>query len=144
MNNTFAMLLGGIGFACVLVYLLVVINYQSFRDGFLVLIPIPVVISGVVFMLYVTDSIICIPALMGMIMAVGVSCANTILLTSFAVQDFRISKNATLSAENAGVTRFRPILMTTTPCITKKLLRARISATWLKLSPGLAQGIRLC
>ena len=117
MNNTFAMLFGGILLSCVLVYLLAVINYQSFKDGFLVLLPIPIAICGVVFMLYASDTVICVPALMGMIMAVGVSCANSILLTSFAVQEYKISKNAFETAIKAGVTRFRPILMTTTAMI---------------------------
>ncbi len=111
------MLFGGILLACVLVYLLAVINYQSFKDGFLVLFPIPVAICGVVFILYVTDSTFCVPALMGMIMAVGVSCANSILLTSFATQEFKISKDGFDAAISAGVTRFRPILMTTTAMI---------------------------
>ncbi len=114
MNNTFVMLFGGILLACVLVYLLAVINYQSFKDGFLVLLPIPIAICGVVFILYITDSTFCVPALMGMIMAVGVSCANSILLTSFATQEYKISKDGFDSAISAGVTRFRPILMTTT------------------------------
>lgn len=113
MNNTFVMLFGGILLACVLVYLLAVINYQSFKDGFLVLLPIPIAICGVVFILYITDSTFCVPALMGMIMAVGVSCANSILLTSFATQEFKITKNGLNASKNAGVTRFRPILMTT-------------------------------
>lgn len=117
MNNTFVMLLGGILLACVLVYLLAVINYQSFKDGFLVLLPIPITICGVVFILYITDSTFCVPALMGMIMAVGVSCANSILLTSFATQEYKISKDSFEASIRAGVTRFRPILMTTTAMI---------------------------
>ena len=117
MNNTFVMLFGGILLACVLVYLLAVINYQSFKDGFLVLLPIPIAICGVVFILYITDSTFCVPALMGMIMAVGVSCANSILLTSFATQEYKISKDGLNASISAGVIRFRPILMTTTAMI---------------------------
>lgn len=117
MNNAFTMLFGGILLSCVLVYLLAVINYQSFKDGALVLLPIPIAICGVVFILYITDSTICVPALMGMIMTVGVSCANSILLTSFATQEFKRTQNGFISAINAGVTRFRPILMTTTAMI---------------------------
>ena len=117
MNSAFVMLFGGIILACVLVYLLAVINYQSFKDGFLVLLPIPIAICGVVFILYITDSTFCVPALMGMIMSVGVSCANSILLTSFATQEYKISKDGFESSISAGVTRFRPILMTTTAMI---------------------------
>jgi len=123
MNNTFGMLFGGILLSCVLVYLLAVINYQSFKDGFLVLLPIPIAICGVVFILYISDSTICVPALMGMIMAVGVSCANSILLTSFATQEYKVSKDAFESAIKAGTTRFRPIIMTTTAMILLRLIR---------------------
>ncbi len=81
------------------------------------MLPTPIAICGLVFILYITDPTFCVPALMGMIMAVGVSCANSILLTSFATKEYKISKDGFDAAISAGITRFRPILMTTTAMI---------------------------
>lgn len=117
MINTFFMLFIGIFLSCVLVYLLAVINYKSFKNGILVLFPLPLAVSGVLYMLYTTDTTICVPALMGMIMAIGVSCANSILLVSFANTRYQISQNAYEAVLTAATVRFRPILMTTSAMI---------------------------
>src|ERR1700757_4430468 len=84
MNDSFRDLVIGLLFAAVFVYLLMVVNYQNFGDPFVVILALPMTMCGIVTMLYVTDTTLSVPSLMGAIMAVGVASANSILLVTFA------------------------------------------------------------
>jgi multidrug efflux pump subunit AcrB len=103
--------LGLIG-AAVLVYLLLVINFQSWRDPFIVLTPLPIAGAGVVWGLWLTHTYFSVPALMGAIMTIGLATANSILVVSFANQRMAEGANALDAALDAGRTRLRPVLMT--------------------------------
>ncbi len=114
MNSSFLRLGLGIIFALLLVYLLMVVNFQSWMDPFIILMAIPGTLSGILWMLFVTQTTLNVPSLMGSIMCIGVATANSILLVTFA-NDERISgKSAIESAHSAGFTRIRPVIMTAT------------------------------
>jgi multidrug efflux pump subunit AcrB len=112
MNDAFRDLGLGLLFAAVLVYLLMVVNYQNFGDPFVVILALPATFSGILTMLYVTGTTINVPSLMGAIMAVGVASANSILLVTFAREQQLAGKPAIEAAVDAGHTRIRPVLMT--------------------------------
>jgi CzcA family heavy metal efflux pump len=112
MNLAYAGLLSGIAFALVLVYLLLVVNFQSWIDPLIVLLGSSSALSGVVLILYVSQISFSVPALMGAIMSLGVASANSILLVSFAEEKRKEGKSARDAAAEAGATRFRPIMMT--------------------------------
>ena len=112
MNNAFRNLGIGIVFAAVFVYLLMVVNYQNFGDPFVVILALPATLCGIVTMLFVTDTTLNVPSLMGAIMAVGVASANSILLVTFAREQQLDGWSAFDAAINAGYTRIRPVLMT--------------------------------
>jgi multidrug efflux pump subunit AcrB len=105
-------LLTGIALALVLVYLLLVVNFQSWTDPLIILMAIPGALCGIVWSLFLTQTPISVPALMGAIMSIGVASANSILVVSFAREQLHEGKDALESALNAGATRFRPVLMT--------------------------------
>jgi multidrug efflux pump subunit AcrB len=96
----------------VLVYALIVVNFQSWLDPFIVIAGLPGALAGIVWMLFVTGTHISVPALTGAIMCMGVATANSILVVSFAKEQMDEGFNAMQAALNAGFTRFRPVIMT--------------------------------
>src|ERR1700760_2847611 len=112
MNDSFRNLGLGLLFAAVLVYLLMVVNYQNFGDPFVVILALPATFCGILVMLYVTGTTLNVPSLMGAIMAVGVASANSILLVTFAREQQIAGHSAFEAALSAGRTRIRPVLMT--------------------------------
>src|SRR5580692_272432 len=117
MNSAFRDLAIGILFAAVFVYLLMVVNYQTWGDPFVVILALPATFCGIVTMLYVTGTTISVPSLMGAIMAIGVASANSILLVTFAREQQLAGMPAFDAAIAAGRTRIRPVLMTATAMI---------------------------
>jgi multidrug efflux pump subunit AcrB len=112
MQSSFQGLLGGLVLAIVLVYLLIVVNFQSWLDPFIIITALPATLAGIVMFLFFSHTTISVPALMGSIMSVGVATANSILIVSFAKERLEETKNASQAALEAGFTRFRPVLMT--------------------------------
>jgi multidrug efflux pump subunit AcrB len=112
MNDSFRNLGIGLLFAAVLVYLLMVVNYQNFGDPFVVILALPATLCGIVTMLFITGTTLSVPSLMGAIMAVGVASANSILLVTFAREQQLKGHSAFEAALSAGHTRIRPVLMT--------------------------------
>jgi multidrug efflux pump subunit AcrB len=112
MNSSFVRLGLGLVFAILLVYLLMVVNFQSWLDPFIILMALPGAISGIVWMLFVTQTTFNVPSLMGAIMSIGVATANSILLVSFANDERMEGKGALEAALSAGFTRIRPVTMT--------------------------------
>jgi multidrug efflux pump subunit AcrB len=112
MNDAFRDMGIGLVFAAVFVYLLMVVNYQTWGDPFVVILALPATFCGIVTMLYVTDTTLSVPSLMGAIMAVGVASANSILLVTFAREQQLAGRTAFDAAVAAGHTRIRPVLMT--------------------------------
>jgi multidrug efflux pump subunit AcrB len=112
MQSSFAGLLSGIVFAVVLVYLLMVINFQSWIDPFIIITGLPGAMAGVVWMLFVTGTTVSVPALTGAIMCIGIATANSILVVSFARERLGEGSSPMQAALEAGVGRFRPVLMT--------------------------------
>jgi multidrug efflux pump subunit AcrB len=112
MNSAFNDLTIGLLFAAVFVYLLMVVNYQSFIDPLAVILALPGAASGILLMLFVTGTTLSVPSLMGAIMSVGVASANSILLVTFAREQRQVGMSAFQAALSAGTTRLRPVLMT--------------------------------
>jgi multidrug efflux pump subunit AcrB len=112
MNTSFEGLAYGLIFAVVLVYLLMVVNFQSWIDPLIILMALPGALCGILWMLFVTGTTINVPSLMGAIMCIGVATANSILLITFANDQRKIGKDAHDAAWAAGVTRLRPVIMT--------------------------------
>ncbi len=112
MNSSFIGLLAGLGFSIVLVYLLIVVNFQSWLDPFIILTALPAALAGIVWFLFVTGTTISVPALTGSIMCIGVATANSILVVSFSKEKLQAGKTPSEAALEAGFTRFRPVLMT--------------------------------
>jgi len=112
MRSSFLGLLTGLLFAIVLVYLLIVVNFQSWLDPFIILMALPAALAGIVWFLFMTGTTISVPALTGSIMCVGVATANSILVVSFAKEQLSAGLSATEAALQAGYMRFRPVLMT--------------------------------
>jgi CzcA family heavy metal efflux pump len=112
MRSSYAGLLGGLVFSIVLVYLLIVVNFQSWTDPFIIITALPAALAGIVLFLFLTRTTLSVPALMGAIMCMGVATANSILVVSFAKSRFDEHGNAVSAAIEAGATRFRPVIMT--------------------------------
>ena len=113
MRSSFIGLLAGLLFSIVLVYLLIVVNFQSWLDPFIIIAALPVALAGVVWFLFVTHTRISVPALTGTIMCMGVATSNSILVVSFAREQLEELKgDARAAALAAGFVRFRPVLMT--------------------------------
>ena len=112
MNSSFVGLGLGILFAIVLVYLLMAVNFQSWLDPLIILMALPGALSGIVWMLFVTQTTFSVPSLMGTIMAIGVATANSILLVTFANDERAEGKDALAAALSAGFIRLRPVVMT--------------------------------
>lgn len=112
MHQSFRDLGIGLLFAAILVYMLMVVNYQNFGDPFVVIMALPATFCGIVTMLFITGTTLNVPSLMGAIMAVGVASANSILLVTFAREAQLKGQSAFEAALSAGRTRIRPVLMT--------------------------------
>jgi multidrug efflux pump subunit AcrB len=112
MQSSFRRLGFGMVFAVLLVYLLMVVNFQSWLDPFIILTALPGAFAGILWMLYATQTTLNVPSLMGSIMAVGVATANSILMVTFANDERAFGKNEVEAALSAGETRIRPVMMT--------------------------------
>ena len=112
MNSSFAGLATGLVFALLLVYLLMVVNFQSWLDPFIILTALPGALAGIAWMLYVTQTTLSVPSLMGAIMCIGVATSNSILMVTFANDRRHEGADAREAALSAGATRLRPVLMT--------------------------------
>jgi multidrug efflux pump subunit AcrB len=112
MNSAFAGMLFGLLGAIVLIYLLIVVNFQSWADPFVIVSALPAALAGIVWMLFATHTTLSVPALTGAIMCMGVATANSILVVSFCRERLAEHGDAAKAAIEAGFTRFRPVLMT--------------------------------
>jgi multidrug efflux pump subunit AcrB len=112
MRTAYVGLLAGLGFSIVLVYLLIVVNFQSWLDPFIIITALPAALAGIVVFLFLTGTTLSVPALMGAIMSIGVATANSILVVAFARERLGEHGDVTRAAVEAGFTRFRPVLMT--------------------------------
>jgi multidrug efflux pump subunit AcrB len=130
MTDSFHGLLAGLAGAVVLIYLLIVVNFQSWRDPFIIITALPAALAGIVWMLFLTRTPVSVPAMMGAIMCMGVATANSVLVISFARQRMNAGDDALRAALTAGYTRFRPVLMTALAMI----------AGMLPMALGLGQG----
>jgi multidrug efflux pump subunit AcrB len=112
MNSAYAGLIFGLVGAIVLIYLIIVVNFQSWLDPFVIITALPAALAGIVWILFATGTTLSVPALTGAIMCMGVATANSILVVSFCREQLEISGDAVAAALAAGYTRFRPVLMT--------------------------------
>jgi multidrug efflux pump subunit AcrB len=112
MESSFRGLAYGLIFAVVLVYLLMVVNFQSWLDPFIILMALPGALAGIAWMLFLSGTTLSVPAQMGTIMCVGVATANSILVVTFANEQRRVGRDAKNAALAAGMTRLRPVIMT--------------------------------
>jgi multidrug efflux pump subunit AcrB len=112
MRESFNGLFSGMGLAVVLVYLLMVIKFQSWLDPVIVLLAVPFALGGVMWMLYLTQTHMSVPALMGTLMCIGLTTANSILVVTFANDRVDAGDDTAAAAITAGFTRLRPVLMT--------------------------------
>ena len=112
MNSAFSGLLFGLLAAVVLIYLLIVVNFQSWSDPFVIITALPAALAGIVWMLFTTQTTLSVPALTGAIMCMGVATANSVLVISFARERYEELGDPIAAAIEAGFVRFRPVLMT--------------------------------
>jgi multidrug efflux pump subunit AcrB len=112
MANAYSQLYFGLAGAIVLIYLVIVVNFQSWLDPFIIVTALPAALAGIVWMLFVTGTTLSVPALTGAVMCMGIATANSILLVSFAREGLARGLDAGAAALEAGFTRFRPVLMT--------------------------------
>src|SRR5271165_6035762 len=112
MQSSFFGLYVGLVFSIVLVYLLVVVNFQSWTEPFIIITALPCALAGIVWMLFITGTTLSVPALMGTIMCMGVATANSVLVITFAKEKLHEFKDAYLAALEAGYVRVRPVIMT--------------------------------
>jgi multidrug efflux pump subunit AcrB len=112
MQTAFSGLGFGLVAAIVLIYLLIVVNFQSWLDPFVIITALPGALAGIIWMLFITGTTLSVPALTGAIMCMGVATANAILVVSFARERLEVLGDATAAALEAGQVRFRPVLMT--------------------------------
>ena len=112
MNDAFSGLLFGLLGAIVLIYLLIVVNFQSWSDPFVIVTALPAALAGIVWMLFTTHTTLSVPALTGAIMCMGVATANSVLVISFARERYEVTGDPVAAALEAGFVRFRPVLMT--------------------------------
>jgi multidrug efflux pump subunit AcrB len=112
MNSSFTGLQLGLAGAVVLIYLLIVVNFQSWLDPLIIITVLPAALAGIVWMLFATATPVSVPALTGAIMCMGVATANSILVVSFARERMAAGDDAATAADSAGFSRFRPVLMT--------------------------------
>ena len=112
MRSSYFGLLSGLVFSILLVYLLIVVNFQSWLDPFIIISALPAALAGIVWILFITRTTVSVPALTGAIMCMGVATANSILVVSFAKEQMEEGQDSIAAALQAGFTRFRPVLMT--------------------------------
>jgi multidrug efflux pump subunit AcrB len=112
MRESYIGLLSGLAFSIVLIYLLIVVNFQSWLDPFIMISALPAALAGIAWFLFITHTTLSVPALMGAIMCMGVATSNSILVVSFATEQMEAGKDSLSAALEAGFTRFRPVLMT--------------------------------
>jgi multidrug efflux pump subunit AcrB len=112
MQSSYIGLLSGLAFSIVLVYLLIVVNFQSWLDPFIMISALPAALAGIAWFLFITHTTLSVPALMGAIMCMGVATSNSILVVSFASEKMMEGTDSISAALEAGFTRFRPVLMT--------------------------------
>jgi multidrug efflux pump subunit AcrB len=112
MRSSYVGLLSGLVFSIVLVYLLIVVNFQSWLDPFIMISALPAALAGIAWFLFITHTTLSVPALMGAIMCMGVATSNSILVVSFATEKMTEGMDSLGAALEAGFTRFRPVLMT--------------------------------
>jgi multidrug efflux pump subunit AcrB len=112
MRASYIGLLSGLGFSIILVYLLIVVNFQSWLDPFIMISALPAALAGIAWFLFITHTTLSVPALMGAIMCMGVATSNSILVVSFATEKMTEGMDSISAALEAGFTRFRPVLMT--------------------------------
>jgi multidrug efflux pump subunit AcrB len=112
MRTSYISLIGGLAFSIILVYLLIVVNFQSWLDPFIIITALPAALAGIVLFLFITHTTLSVPALMGAIMCMGVATANSILVVAFAKERLLHHGNPITAAIEAGTTRFRPVIMT--------------------------------
>jgi len=112
MTAAYSQLISGLAFAIVLIYLLIVVNFQSWLDPAVIVLGLPGALAGIVWMLFLTGTTVSVPALTGAIMCMGVATANSILVISFARERMESGLDALQAAMESGATRFRPVLMT--------------------------------
>jgi multidrug efflux pump subunit AcrB len=112
MNSAFSGLLFGLLAAVVLIYLLIVVNFQSWSDPFVIITALPAALAGIVWMLFTTQTTLSVPALTGAIMCMGVATANSVLVITFARERYEVLGDPIAAAIEAGFVRFRPVLMT--------------------------------
>ena len=112
MQSSYIGLLSGLAFSIVLVYLLIVVNFQSWLDPFIMISALPAALAGIAWFLFVTHTTLSVPALMGAVMCMGVATSNSILVVSFATEKMQEGSDSVSAALEAGFTRFRPVLMT--------------------------------
>lgn len=117
MRSSFTGLYIGLAFAIALVYLLLVVNFQSWSEAFIIITALPGALAGICWILFFTHTPLSVPALMGAIMSIGVATANSVLVITFANERFAETKDAFGSALEAGATRLRPVVMTATAMI---------------------------
>jgi multidrug efflux pump subunit AcrB len=112
MNSAFSGLLFGLLGAIVLIYLLIVVNFQSWSDPFVIITALPAALAGIVWMLFASGTTLSVPALTGAIMCMGVATANSVLVISFARERLEVLGDPIQAALEAGFVRFRPVIMT--------------------------------
>jgi CzcA family heavy metal efflux pump len=112
MQSAYIGLIGGLIFSILLVYMLIVVNFQSWLDPFVIVMALPAALAGIVMFLFITRTTLSVPALMGAIMCMGVATANSILVVSFAKERLSHHGDPVAASIEAGSTRFRPVLMT--------------------------------
>ncbi len=112
MESSYAGLLTGLALAVVLVYMLIVINFQSWLDPFIIITALPAALTGIVLFLFLTHTTLSVPALMGALMCMGIATANSILVVSFAKERLREHGDSVRASIESGATRFRPVVMT--------------------------------
>jgi multidrug efflux pump subunit AcrB len=112
MTSAYQQLFVGLTFAVVLIYLLIVVNFQSWLDPFVIVMALPTALAGIVWVLFATGTTLSVPALTGAIMCMGVATANSILVIAFARERMAAGDDPVTAAMEAGATRFRPVLMT--------------------------------
>jgi multidrug efflux pump subunit AcrB len=112
MTSAYSELYFGLAGAVVLIYLIIVVNFQSWLDPFIIITALPAALAGIIWMLFMTGTTLSVPALTGAIMCMGIATANSVLLVSFARESMAEGRDSAAAALESGFTRFRPVLMT--------------------------------
>jgi multidrug efflux pump subunit AcrB len=117
MKSAYSQLVGGLALAVLLIYLVIVVNFQSWLDPFIIITALPAALAGIIWSLFLTNTTLSVPALTGALMCMGVATANSILVVSFARERLAIHGDAARAAIEAGYGRLRPVLMTASAMI---------------------------